>query len=61
MRWSLAGSLSHYMGPAAFGVLGALPLTPNGRLDRRALPTPQWSGEAYDSPAGEAPGPVTAG
>src|SRR6185295_415591 len=44
MQRTLAEELPAYLVPAAYVQLDAWPLTPNGKLDRRALPAPDWSG-----------------
>lgn len=46
VRASLARELPEHMVPSAVVALDAFPLSPNGKLDRRALPAPVFSGGA---------------
>jgi amino acid adenylation domain-containing protein len=43
LRSFLSTKLPDYMLPAAYVILDAMPLLPNGKIDRRALPTPDKS------------------
>jgi amino acid adenylation domain-containing protein len=52
LRAHLAATLPEYMVPSAFGVLQELPATPSGKVDRGALPAPQYQG----AESGRAPG-----
>ncbi len=45
LREMLRARVPEYMVPPVFMMLEELPLSPNGKVDRRALPAPQWEGE----------------
>ncbi|PYK01941.1 MAG: hypothetical protein DME23_02925 [Verrucomicrobia bacterium] len=56
LRTLLRASLPQYMMPAAFVLLDAFPITPNGKLDRNALPAPEvtaYATRGYEVPLGE--------
>ncbi|HLP58279.1 MAG TPA: amino acid adenylation domain-containing protein, partial [Candidatus Deferrimicrobium sp.] len=54
LREYLSKELPDYMIPSYFVALEKIPLTPNGKIDRRALPKPELKvGESYTAPRNE--------
>ncbi|CAA9346511.1 MAG: Polyketide synthase modules and related proteins, partial [uncultured Gemmatimonadetes bacterium] len=57
LRAHLAERVPDYMAPAAYVWLRALPLSPNGKVDRKALPAPEgdaFAARGYEAPLGDA-------
>jgi amino acid adenylation domain-containing protein len=50
MRRSVQDVLPHYMVPSVVVFLDAMPRTPNGKTDRKAMPEPDWSLIGRDVP-----------
>ncbi|OBR47788.1 non-ribosomal peptide synthetase [Paraburkholderia tropica] len=53
LRARLGAALPDYMVPSVIVVLETMPLNPNGKLDRKALPSPQTDEDNYEAPVGE--------
>ncbi|MEV0945556.1 amino acid adenylation domain-containing protein [Rhodococcus sp. NPDC049939] len=50
VREAVGRSLPAYMVPAVLMVLDEFPLTPSGKVDRKALPAPRWKSREFRAP-----------
>jgi amino acid adenylation domain-containing protein len=50
LRAFLDAKLPAYMHPSALLTMPAMPLTPNGKVNRKALPQPDWGARIVDNP-----------
>ncbi|WP_166360185.1 non-ribosomal peptide synthase/polyketide synthase [Pseudomonas akapageensis] len=50
LKAQLKDALPDYMVPSKILVLERFPLTPNGKVDRKALPEPVWESQSYQAP-----------
>ncbi|MFZ6659098.1 amino acid adenylation domain-containing protein [Undibacterium sp. TJN19] len=53
LKEALKSSLPHYMVPAFIQRMDTFPLTPSGKVDRRALPAPEQTENEHEEPVGE--------
>ncbi|SEP81454.1 non-ribosomal peptide synthase domain TIGR01720/amino acid adenylation domain-containing protein [Pseudomonas sp. NFACC02] len=53
LKTALAQALPAFMVPAHVMQLERLPRNANGKLDRKALPAPDWQARAFEAPQGE--------
>ncbi|OCR26281.1 peptide synthase [Pseudomonas syringae] len=53
LKTALAAELPEYMVPAQLMRLAQMPLSPSGKLDRRALPEPHWQQRVHVEPRSE--------
>src|SRR5579875_2843872 len=55
LRTFLGERVPNYMVPSTFATLAELPYTPNGKVDRGALPEPEWDQHTHTSEASRPP------